>query len=132
MMPVSVETAEHYIWGEQQGPACDGWHLVRSEGLSVIEERMPPGAGEERHFHRRARQFFYVLEGELTLEVAGREHGLGAGQGMEVPPEAPHQALNTSREGVRFLVISSPPGQEDRETGSSEKATSARVEPAVE
>ncbi|MGB6869589.1 MAG: cupin domain-containing protein, partial [Acidobacteriaceae bacterium] len=83
MVPVSVETAEHYVWGERQGPACDGWHLVRSEGLSVIEERMPAGAREERHFHARARQFFYVLDGELTLEVEGREHGLGAGQGME-------------------------------------------------
>lgn len=116
MMPVSAETAEHYIWGEKQGPACDGWHLVRSEALSVIEERMPPGAREEPHFHTKARQFFYVLEGELTLEVDRREHGLGAGQGMEVPPGTPHQALNTSRESVRFLVISSPPGHGDRES----------------
>jgi quercetin dioxygenase-like cupin family protein len=116
MMPVSVETAEHYVWGEQQGPACDGWHLVRSEGLSVIEERMPPGARESRHFHRKARQFFYVLEGELTLEVEGREHGLGAGQGMEVPPGSPHQAMNAARGEVRFLVVSSPPGQVDRES----------------
>ena len=114
MVPVSVETAEHYVWGERQGPTCDGWHLVRSEGLSVIEERMPAGAREERHFHARARQFFYVLDGELTLEVEGREHGLGAGQGMEVPPGSPHQALNETREAVRFLVISSPPGQGDR------------------
>ena len=116
MMPVSAETAEHYIWGEQQGPACDGWHLVRGEGLSVIEERMPPGAREERHFHARARQFFYVLEGELTLEVDRREHGLGAGQGIEVGPGTPHQVLNASREPVRFLVISSPPGQGDRQS----------------
>jgi mannose-6-phosphate isomerase-like protein (cupin superfamily) len=120
MMPVSVETAEHYIWGEQQGVACDGWHLVRSEGLSVIEERMPPGAREERHFHARARQFFYVLEGELTLEVDGREHGLGAGQGMEVPPGAAHQVVNAAREDVRFLVISSPPSHGDRNTGNRE------------
>jgi mannose-6-phosphate isomerase-like protein (cupin superfamily) len=118
MMPVSVESAEHYVWGEQQGVACDGWHLVRSDNLSVIEERMPPGACEERHFHTRARQFFYVLEGELTIEVDGREHGLGAGQGMEVPPGTAHQVLNAVREAVRFLVISSPPGQGDRSTGN--------------
>lgn len=117
MMPVSVETAEHYIWGEQQGPACDGWHLVRSESLSVIEERMPPGAREERHLHTRSRQFFYVLAGELILEVDGREHGLGAGQGIEVAPGTRHQAMNASREEVRFLVISSPPAQGDRTAG---------------
>jgi mannose-6-phosphate isomerase-like protein (cupin superfamily) len=110
-MPVSVETGEHYRWGE----VCDGWHLVRGEGLSVIEERMPAGAREQRHFHAKARQFFYVLEGELTMEVEGRCHGLGARQGLEIAPGERHQASNESREDVRFLVISSPPAQGDRE-----------------
>lgn len=108
--PVSIETAQHYLWGE----VCDGWHLVRTDGLSVIEERMPPGAAEERHFHTKARQFFYVLEGELTLEVEGRLHGLGAQQGLEIAPGEKHQARNESNLDVRFLVISSPPGQGDR------------------
>lgn len=35
---ISRDTAERNVWGE----LCDGWRLVRSEGLSVIEERMPP------------------------------------------------------------------------------------------
>lgn len=124
MMPVSAETAEHYVWGEQRGPACDGWHLARSETLSVIEERMPAGGREERHSHAKARQFFYVLEGELTLEVEEREHGLGAGQGLEVAPGARHQVLNASRGDVRFLVISSPPAHGDRETGNSQIGSS--------
>ncbi len=108
--PVSVETAEHYTWGE----VCDGWHLVRSEGLSVIEERMPPGASEQRHLHTKARQFFYVLEGELTIEVEGRLHGLGVEQGLEIAPGERHQVRNESGRDVRFLVISSPPAQGDR------------------
>jgi hypothetical protein len=56
--PVSVANGEHYTWGG----ICDGWHLLRAEGLSVIEERMPAGTFEQRHFHQQARQFFYVLE----------------------------------------------------------------------
>lgn len=107
---VSTATAEHYTWGE----VCDGWHLVRGEGLSVIEERMPPGASEQRHFHSKARQFFYVLEGELTLEVDGRNHTLRPRQGIEVAPGDRHQAMNRSMEDARFLVISSPPAQGDR------------------
>jgi hypothetical protein len=35
--PISRETAEHYVWGG----TCDGWHLVRSLELSIIQERMP-------------------------------------------------------------------------------------------
>ena len=37
-------TAEHYTWGD----GCDGWHLVKGADLSVIQERMPPGARAER------------------------------------------------------------------------------------
>jgi uncharacterized cupin superfamily protein len=107
---ISRESAPHYQWGE----GCDGWHLVKSEALSVIEERMPPGTAERRHLHRRARQFFYVLAGELTMEVEGLEHRLGANRGMEIAPENAHQAFNRSANDVRFLVISQPPSHGDR------------------
>jgi mannose-6-phosphate isomerase-like protein (cupin superfamily) len=113
MDPVSAGTAEHYVWGEM----CDGWHLVRGEALSVIEERMPPGAREQRHFHTKARQFFYVLEGELTMEVEGVTHRVGARHGIEIGPGETHQARNESGAEVRFLVISAPPAQGDRVTG---------------
>lgn len=110
--PTSTATAEHYAWGE----VSDGWHLVHAEGLSVIEERMPPGAREQRHFHTKARQFFYVLEGELTMEVEGRRHALRARQGLEIVSGEAHQAMNASEAEVRFLVISAPPAQGDRQT----------------
>jgi mannose-6-phosphate isomerase-like protein (cupin superfamily) len=107
---VSIANAEHYVWGN----VCDGWHLVRDENLSVIKERMPPGAAEQRHFHMRARQFFYVLEGELTMEREGRILVLETGQGLEIATGQPHQAINKSDADVRFLVISQPPSHGDR------------------
>ena len=110
LQPVSAASADHYLWGY----ACDGWHLVRTVGLSVIEESMPPAAKEQRHLHQRARQFFYVLQGELTMEVEGALHRLTPRQGMEIPPGRTHQARNDSAAEVRFLVISAPPGQGDR------------------
>jgi hypothetical protein len=36
-MKISKLNAEHYIWGDQ----CDGWHLVSTSDLSIIQERMP-------------------------------------------------------------------------------------------
>jgi quercetin dioxygenase-like cupin family protein len=110
MEPVTHATAEHYVWGE----VCDGWHLVRSAELSVIEERMPPGASEQRHRHEHSRQFFYVLAGELTMELDGMVHALGAGVGLEIAPGMAHQAMNRSGEDVRFLVVSQPPSHGDR------------------
>ncbi len=111
MDPVSRACAEHYTWGQ----ACDGWHLLKGDDLSVIEERMPPGTEELRHRHARSRQFFYVLAGEAELELEGREHRLGAGQGLHVPPGQAHQMRNRSAADVRFLVVSAPRSHGDRE-----------------
>lgn len=110
--PVSKDTAEHYVWGE----VCDGWHLVRSAALTVIEERMPPGSEEQRHWHQRAQQYFYVLEGELTMQFDERAVALTPGQGIEIAPGVPHQAKNVSGADVGFLVISQPPSHGDRQT----------------
>ncbi len=109
-MVVSSANAEHYTWGE----GCDGWYLVRTPELHIIEERMPPGTSERRHHHQRARQFFYVLEGELTMEVESDELTLGAGEGIEIAPEQRHQAVNRSAAPVRFIVTSRPPSHGDR------------------
>ena len=75
---------------------------------------MPPGTSEVRHRHAQARQFFFVLAGELTLEVAGIVHLLPAGTGLEIAPEVDHQALNGSSAPVDFLVVSHPPSHGDR------------------
>ena len=109
--PVSIASAEHYSWGE----ACDGWHLVKQEGISVLQERMPPGTAEVRHRHGRARQFFYVLSGTLTLELEGTTHAIAAGAGIEVPPGAAHTAANRGAEDTYFLLVSQPPAHGDRE-----------------
>jgi len=108
---ISTANAEHYTWGG----ICDAWHLLRAEDLSVIEERMPQGSEEHRHFHLRARQFFYVLDGELTIEVDGHLKLIRPRQGLEILPGQPHQALNRSNGDVRFLVISQPPSHGDRQ-----------------
>ena len=108
--PISTGTAPHYQWGE----GCDGWHLVRTDALSVIEERMPPKTAERRHLHRHARQFFYVLGGELTMEVEGEEHLLRPRDGIEIAPGHAHRAFNRSGDDVRFLVTSQPPSHGDR------------------
>jgi len=110
----SARLAEHYTWGGPQGTGCDGWHLVRTSGLSIIEELMPPGASEVRHSHLGAHQFFFVLEGELALEIEDRDFVLRAREGIEVLPGQRHQAVNRSASAVRMLVTSHPPSHGDR------------------
>jgi mannose-6-phosphate isomerase-like protein (cupin superfamily) len=119
MTVVSCATAERYDWGE----ACEGWLLLPGNDLSVIEERMPPATSEVRHFHSRARQFFYVLSGELLMELEGSEHVIGASHGLEIPPLARHRAMNASEQEVTFLVISSPTTRGDRTDCATVTAT---------
>jgi mannose-6-phosphate isomerase-like protein (cupin superfamily) len=111
---VGPQTAEHYKWGGLHSEDCDGWHLVRTADLSIIEELMPPGTSEVGHLHIRSRQFFYVLEGELTVEVEHQSFVLKAGSGLEVPPGQQHQVFNRSPNPTRMLVTSQPPSHGDR------------------
>jgi mannose-6-phosphate isomerase-like protein (cupin superfamily) len=107
---VSRNSAEHYRWGTD----CDGWHLVKDKELSVIEEFMPSGAAEVRHHHERAQQFFYILSGEVLMEIEGQTTLVPAGSGIRVPAGLKHQIRNPSSAAVRFLVISQPPSHGDR------------------
>ncbi len=107
---VSRENAEHYRWGHE----CDGWHLVQDKRLSVIEEFMPPGAAEVRHYHERSQQFFYILTGEVLMEINGENSLVPAGSGIRILPGTRHQIRNPSSAAVRFLVISEPPSHGDR------------------
>lgn len=108
---ISKAMSEHYTWGG----GCDGWHLVKNSQLSVIQERMPAGTAEVRHFHNHAQQFFYVLAGKAAMEVDGRAMTLNAGEGIWIPAGTPHQMRNDSGHEVHFLVISQPPSHGDRE-----------------
>jgi mannose-6-phosphate isomerase-like protein (cupin superfamily) len=109
---ISKRTAEHYRWGG----TCDGWRLVHQPELSVIHERMPPGTRETPHHHARARQFFFVLTGALTLDVDGAVEVIHAGEGLEIAPGARHQARNDAGDDVEFLVVSQPTSMGDRVT----------------
>ena len=110
MAVVSITNSEHYTWGEQ----CDGWHLAKSPGLSVIQEKVPYSCSEVRHYHERSEQFFYVLSGMATIEVDGDTSQLVAGTGIHVPAGVPHQLSNLQPEDLVFLVVSTPPSHGDR------------------
>ena len=109
-MVISIENAEHYVWGD----VCDGWHLLKRDDISIIQERVPAGGVEVMHFHTLARQFFYILEGEGTMVFEDREVKLTKGHGLEIPPQEKHQFKNRSDADVHFLVISIPTTRGDR------------------
>ena len=107
---INITSATHYAWRDN----CDGWHLVNSDALSIIQERMPPGASEVQHYHQQARQFFFVLSGELVVEVTKERFTLRTNDGIAVPPLAVHRVVHQSTEDAVFMVTSTPKSHGDR------------------
>lgn len=110
MSVINNAVAPHYLWGD----GCHGWVLAPSGDLLVIREMMPARTAEQRHFHSKARQFFFTLQGQLTMELDGNLHSVPAMSGIEIAPGIPHQARNDSEVDVHFLVVSTPTTRGDR------------------
>ena len=110
MKPVSIANAEHYLWGGNS----DGWHLLKRDDISVIQERVPAGKAETMHYHKISRQFFYILEGEGQISLENKQVSLQKGEGLEIAPLVKHRFENNSNSDVIFLVISVPKSHGDR------------------
>jgi mannose-6-phosphate isomerase-like protein (cupin superfamily)/N-acetylglutamate synthase-like GNAT family acetyltransferase len=109
-MNISTHNAEHYTWGAN----CDGWHLLKSDPLSVIQERMPAGTSEQLHAHRFAQQLFYILSGTATFDIDGNTHTISANESVHIKPNTLHKIYNQQAEDLIFMVISQPKAHGDR------------------
>jgi len=109
-MKKSKENSEHYKWGDN----CDGWHLVKTKDLSIIEELMPPKTSEKRHYHKESQQFFKILKGKATFEIEDKIVEVVEGKGIHIKPKIKHRILNEQSENLEFLVISQPTTRGDR------------------
>lgn len=101
---------ETYTWGNN----CEATYLLKDSGLSVIREKMPPGTRELLHCHRKAQQYFYILNGTATMAVDGEEIAIEQGNGLHIPAGALHLIANNSRTDLEFLVTSQPESHGDR------------------
>ena len=110
MKKVNSGNAKHYSWGDRG----EGWHLLKNDTLSIIEEKLGAGGSEQRHCHRQAQQFFYVLSGTARIEIDGKDHLIEPGSGIHVPARTPHRLHNCGEHELHFLVISTPPNHGDR------------------
>tara|TARA_B100001057_G_scaffold286077_1_gene286235 strand:+ start:168 stop:521 length:354 start_codon:yes stop_codon:yes gene_type:complete len=110
MQPVSCNTLTAYKWGE----GGVGWPLVDTDGLLVFEETMAPGCIEKRHYHKKATQCFYILEGTALMKVDGQNIVLVQDMALHIQPETDHAIANEMSNEIRFLVISAPSTRSDR------------------
>jgi quercetin dioxygenase-like cupin family protein len=79
--------------------------------VAVIEHLAPRGTGSPLHVHSREDEWFYVLEGELTLWIDGETIQAPAGSFVFGPKGIPHTFIISSDE-ARFLLVTEPAGFE--------------------
>ena len=108
---INIETAEKYQWGTN----CLGWHLLNNPTLSIIQEIIPSGSGEQLHKHAKSQQFFYILKGSAYFLINGKSEILNPFEGIHVQPNDTHKIENNKSEDLEFLVISQPHAHGDRE-----------------
>jgi len=101
----------HYRWGGN----CEAWTLLENKDLTVKHEKMPPGSEELLHYHNRAQQFFYILNGKAIIEIDDVVLILHSGDGIQIEPGRRHRIMNKETEEVlEFLVCSQPSTADDR------------------
>ncbi len=104
------QAPDHYKWGDN----CDCWNLVILKELSIKLEQMPCHTAEEKHFHKLANQFFFILQGEAIFELGHTRKIVGPQQGILVEKGTKHRILNESDKSLEFLLVSQPPATDCR------------------
>jgi mannose-6-phosphate isomerase-like protein (cupin superfamily) len=65
--------------------------------------------GAKPHYHKRSTELYYVLEGEGSIVLDGREHPIRKGSMVHIPPGVVHGAVGR----MRVLVVGVPDIAED-------------------
>lgn len=84
--------------------------------FSVWESIVPPGRGAPAHTHTREDEAFYVLSGEVLVEVEGTSDPLRLGTGafLFAPRHRRHGYRNVGTDTARLLVFAMPGAGLDR------------------
>ena len=99
--------------------------------FTIVEITEPPGAEAPLHVHHREDEAFWVLEGDVTLEVGGTTIEASAGDYAFGPRGIPHRYTVGDR-GCRMLFICTPAGFETLVREMSEPAAARTLPPATD
>jgi mannose-6-phosphate isomerase-like protein (cupin superfamily) len=82
---------------------------------SLAEARLPSGASTTRHYHPRAEEIYYILQGSGQMQLGAETREVGPGDAIAIPPGQPHQITNSGSAVLVFLCCCAP-GYEHADT----------------
>ena len=99
--------------------------------LTIVEITAPPGLEVPLHVHHRDDEGFWILEGDITVEVGDAMIEAQAGDYVFGPRDIPHR-YTVGNDGCRMLFIMVPGGFEDLIRATSEPAPTRTLPPPPE
>jgi mannose-6-phosphate isomerase-like protein (cupin superfamily) len=113
-------------------PERSVWIKAGREELVLTESRYGPGeSGPAAHIHREHADCFWILDGELTFELANERVRAPGGGFVLVPPEVVHTFRNEGPGHASFLNIHAPGKGFDGHLRALRDAGSSEVEEAA-
>ena len=89
-------------------PQHFSWTLVDKDDLTVKLEEIPVEGKSDLHFHQRAFQFFFILDGIAEMHLRGKNYNLERYDGIEIPLNVKHRIVNKGETKLFFMLISCP------------------------
>ncbi len=83
----------------------DNRHILRRDDLKVGLISVRPHDALPVHTHDRQDQFYYVLAGEGTVQMDGRDIALRPGLAVTIPPGVPHGVDNPNDVPLVYLDV---------------------------
>jgi quercetin dioxygenase-like cupin family protein len=103
-MPLAATSAEQ-LWFLNTLHTIRVRHDDGKDGMAVMESLAPHGDSPPLHVHHTEDEAFHVLEGELRVRAGDADVTLAAGETLLAPKGVPHTYRVESREGARWLVM---------------------------
>ena len=80
---------------------------------SLAEARLPAGGSTAPHYHPKAEEIYFLLEGRGRMRIEQEIRAVEPGDAIAIPPGKRHQITNIGEGTLRFLCCCAPAYEHD-------------------
>lgn len=109
--PEKVAFSKEDMFEKEEEARCIRWLVPNAQKneMEPILLTLAPGAETEMDTPHPGEEFGYVLSGNITLVLGGRQHRVHKGGSFYYKAKVPHMLKNTGKKRAEVLWVSSPP-----------------------
>src|SRR5947207_1241883 len=82
---------------------------------SLAEARLPAGASTQEHYHPRAEEIYYIMQGRGRIRIENETREIKSGDAIAIPPGRKHKLWNIGGDTLHLLCCCAP-GYEHSDT----------------